>query len=279
MPPLIHERGTHVTVGGQSKLTAEEREALAHAPRGRRGGGAGNSQARGPGAGRPRKDGSPPNSTPAELKPLRNRAGGLPASILRGPPSAEEIAAFEAKWGERPDDRLHPLEVWDQLTLPILPFDMDLAKEVCDRLAEGQTIPWMVRNWARFPGTRNWRSWQLQPEVREYRDACLEARAEAVILAGQDILAHTHRTIEQVEASHANAVVNAARYLADMGLKSAQALAPRRFGQQLNVRSESTIEHRHGLTSGAAELLESFRRSSRVLPAPVVIEGEVLGEA
>lgn len=279
MASLKHERGPAVTVGGQSKLTAEEREVLAHAPRGRRGGGAGNSQARGPGAGRPRKDGSPAVPVPAELKALRNRHGTVPLAVLKGPPSEAEIAAFEERWGERPDDRLHPLEVWDQITRPMLPFDMELAKEVCDRLAEGQTITWMVRNWPGFPGTRNWRSWQMQPEVREYRDACLEARAEAAILAGQDILAHTHRTIEQVEASHANAVVNAARYLADIGLKSAQALAPRRFGQQLNVRSEQTIEHRHGLTSGAADLLERFRSSSRALPAPVVIEGEVLGEA
>src|SRR5690606_38302610 len=109
---------------------------------------------------------------------------------------------------------LHPREVWGQLTLPMLPFDMEPAKEICDRLAEGQTIPWMVRNWPGFPGTRNWRSWIRQPEVQEYRDVSLEARAEATILAGQDALAKANRDVEKVDANRAVAFVSAAKNLA-----------------------------------------------------------------
>lgn len=266
MAPLKHREGPAVTVGGMSKRPPEERD--------------GRSKARGPGAGRPRKDGSPAVPVPAELRALRGRDGTVPKVVTRGPPSEAEQAAWVAKWapdGNLPDDKLSPREVYEQAMRPILPFDEGLALEICDRLENSQTVAWMVRNWAGFPGTRTWLSWSQSEEIKAALRHRLEQRGVSTLLAAQAEVGEAPRVImeERVDPKAAGAFAAAVKTKGEMALKIAGALSPERFGQQLNVKAESTVRHEHGLTSGAAELLARFRETSRALSGPVVIEGEV----
>jgi hypothetical protein len=262
MAALKHPRSPLHTRGAQSKRPPEERDGRSTTPRK-------------PNAGRKRKDGSDPIPVPEEHRHLIDSGGRLSKALLRGPPTAEEVANFIAKYGECPDDRLTPAERWVQTTTVIEPYDQGLAEEYLDRLANGENIPWMVRNWPAFPGTRTLDAWVHSAEFMELKRVKLERRSESDMMSAEALQRQTFHDVRAGNVSDklAMPLVSAARYLADGARAAAEKHSRQAYGQHLEVAS--TVNGTVSVAVQDTALLRELR-ASLGLGEMKVIEGEVV---
>jgi hypothetical protein len=228
---------------------------------------------RAPGAGRPKKDGSPAARRTPEERALLPRDGKPLAILQRGPPTDEEREAFRVRYGDLPDERLTPDEVWAEMNRPIADLDLEAAREVCERIAEGQTEVWLKRHWPGWPGQRTWRSWMTHPEVKALLRQCREYLSGQRLTAAEGLLAKTFEEVKKgdYDPKLAMAVMGGARFVAENSQRFAALHSPDRFGQQLNVQQTVKGSIEHGLTSESARLLDAVRATKRV--AGPVIEG------
>ena len=159
------------------------------------------------------------------------------------------------------------------------PYDEELAVELCDRIAQGEGLEEICRD-PRFPSERSIRRWMAdQPTFRlaysRAREAQMDKWSDDVIKISDEMTAstivRTDKEGREIEVVTDPTAVQAAKLRIDTRLRLMSKLAPKTYGDKVDVNVSGSIE----VSTLSDEELES-RTRARLVALGVEVAGPML---